>query len=206
MHVRGQPPAAPQTPARRPRDRARQEVFPALFGRRIVHRVNPSRARRHGPHSATAPRVSSATAPVPCLRRQRNSARRATGPARRRRVLGVPFCEARCPGHHRVHRGGTWNNTTATNVRAAYRNDNTPTNRNNNIGFRCARARNARVPAATAVGRVHLLPPPGGPRDRPENPSRGRSPGPGALLPERAGRTGPRALFFRRSLRSRFRK
>jgi len=59
-----------------------------------------------------------------------------------------------------VHRGGSWNNTTAINVRAAYRNDNPPTNRNNNIGFRCARARNARVPAAKAVGRVHLLPPP----------------------------------------------
>ena len=38
-------------------------------------------------------------------------------------------------------------------------------------------------------------PGPRGPRDRPENPSLGRSPGPGALIPESAGRTGPRALF-----------
>ena len=66
------------------------------------------------------------------------------------------------PGHHRVVRGGSSNNTTATHVRAAYRNDHTPMNRNNNIGFRCSRARNAGVPAATAVGSVHLLPPPTG--------------------------------------------
>ncbi len=57
-----------------------------------------------------------------------------------------------------MYRGGSWNNTTANNVRAAYRNNNNPTNRNNNIGFRCARDRNAGIPTATAVGRVHLLP------------------------------------------------
>jgi hypothetical protein len=38
---------------------------------------------------------------------------------------------------HRVIRGGSWNNN-AQNVRAAYRNHNEPTNRNNNLGFRCA--------------------------------------------------------------------
>jgi formylglycine-generating enzyme required for sulfatase activity len=40
----------------------------------------------------------------------------------------------------RVVRGGSWNNN-ARNVRAAYRNHNDPTDRNNNLGFRCARAR-----------------------------------------------------------------
>ena len=38
---------------------------------------------------------------------------------------------------HRVIRGGSWNND-AQNVRAAYRNHNEPSNRNNNLGFRCA--------------------------------------------------------------------
>ena len=33
-------------------------------------------------------------------------------------------------------RGGSWNNK-ATYLRSAYRNHNTPDNRNNNIGFRC---------------------------------------------------------------------
>ena len=32
-------------------------------------------------------------------------------------------------------RGGSWNNN-ADNARAAYRNNNTPDNRNNNLGFR----------------------------------------------------------------------
>jgi hypothetical protein len=40
---------------------------------------------------------------------------------------------------NRVIRGGSWNNE-ARNVRAAYRNGNDPTNRNDNLGFRCARA------------------------------------------------------------------
>ena len=39
----------------------------------------------------------------------------------------------------RVLRGGSWNND-ARNVRAAYRNQNDPANRDNNVGFRCARA------------------------------------------------------------------
>ena len=42
-------------------------------------------------------------------------------------------------GRSRVIRGGSWNNN-AKNVRAAYRNDNQPDNRNNNLGFRLARA------------------------------------------------------------------
>ena len=42
-------------------------------------------------------------------------------------------------GSKRVNRGGSWNSN-ARNVRAAYRNWNTPDNRNNNLGFRLARA------------------------------------------------------------------
>ncbi|WP_425332342.1 formylglycine-generating enzyme family protein [Rhodoblastus sphagnicola] len=39
----------------------------------------------------------------------------------------------------RVLRGGSWNNN-ARNVRSAYRNRNDPEDRNDNVGFRCARA------------------------------------------------------------------
>jgi formylglycine-generating enzyme required for sulfatase activity len=39
----------------------------------------------------------------------------------------------------RVLRGGSWNNN-ERNVRAANRNNNEPSNSNNNIGFRCARS------------------------------------------------------------------
>ncbi len=38
-------------------------------------------------------------------------------------------------GSNRVIRGGSWNNN-AQNVRAANRNNNDPSNRNNNVGFR----------------------------------------------------------------------
>lgn len=40
-------------------------------------------------------------------------------------------------GENRVNRGGSWNNK-AENCRAANRNNNWPTNRNNNLGFRLA--------------------------------------------------------------------
>jgi formylglycine-generating enzyme required for sulfatase activity len=40
---------------------------------------------------------------------------------------------------NRVIRGGSWANE-ARNVRAAYRNGNDPANRNDSLGFRCARA------------------------------------------------------------------
>ena len=43
----------------------------------------------------------------------------------------------------RVIRGGSWNND-PQNARSAYRNRNTPENRNNNLGFRLARAQRAR--------------------------------------------------------------
>ncbi|MEI6412574.1 MAG: SUMF1/EgtB/PvdO family nonheme iron enzyme [Bacteroidota bacterium] len=51
-------------------------------------------------------------------------------------------------GSNRVIRGGSWNNN-PQNCRVAYRNNNTPGNRNNNIGFRLANtgkcARNCRL-------------------------------------------------------------
>jgi formylglycine-generating enzyme required for sulfatase activity len=37
-----------------------------------------------------------------------------------------------------VNRGGSWNNA-ASNARSANRNNNTPSNRNNNLGFRLVR-------------------------------------------------------------------
>jgi formylglycine-generating enzyme required for sulfatase activity len=38
-----------------------------------------------------------------------------------------------------VNRGGSWNND-AQNCRVSNRNNNDPTNRNNNLGFRLARS------------------------------------------------------------------
>ncbi|MEI7934705.1 MAG: SUMF1/EgtB/PvdO family nonheme iron enzyme [Chlorobiaceae bacterium] len=38
-------------------------------------------------------------------------------------------------GSNRVIRGGSWNNN-AENCRSASRNNDTPDNRNNNVGFR----------------------------------------------------------------------
>ncbi|MBI5479967.1 MAG: SUMF1/EgtB/PvdO family nonheme iron enzyme [Deltaproteobacteria bacterium] len=75
----------------------------------------------------------------------------------------------------RVIRGGSWNNN-PNNLRAANRNRNTPTNRNDNIGVRCAKTvddpakprqgvRSRAVPVATARERrptVHPVRP--GPR------------------------------------------
>src|SRR5262249_6246761 len=59
--------------------------------------------------------------------------------------LALPDCRATRTGGEwpegsdRVNRGGGWNNN-GTNCQAANRNRNTPTNRNNNLGFRLARA------------------------------------------------------------------
>lgn len=49
-----------------------------------------------------------------------------------------PLWEPDGPPVERVLRGGSWNNK-ARNSRAAHRNNNSPDNRNNNIGFRVAR-------------------------------------------------------------------
>ena len=62
----------------------------------------------------------------------------------------------------RVLRGGSWNNN-PNNLRASYRNRNTPDNRNNNNGFRPVRtlhqARSARCESRGRVGESPVLPP-----------------------------------------------
>ncbi|MDX9869071.1 MAG: SUMF1/EgtB/PvdO family nonheme iron enzyme [Kiritimatiellia bacterium] len=52
-----------------------------------------------------------------------------------------------------MKRGGSWNNT-ASNCRSANRNNNTPSNRNNNIGFRLVS-----IMPCTGQARSHPLPP-----------------------------------------------
>lgn len=61
-------------------------------------------------------------------------------------------------GSNRVIRGGSWN-ANARNVRAAYRNGRQPGNRNDNVGFRLARAQETaggrpltRLPSGPAEG------------------------------------------------------
>ena len=56
----------------------------------------------------------------------------------------------------RVLRGGSFNNN-AHNVRSAYRNNNNPDNRNNNIGFRVASTLRQTIESATpeSAGRIH---------------------------------------------------
>ena len=54
-------------------------------------------------------------------------------------VVYQDYPRAGCEARTRVVRGGSWNNTNPDNFRASYRNNNTPTNRNNNLGFRCVR-------------------------------------------------------------------
>ncbi|MCG6943541.1 MAG: SUMF1/EgtB/PvdO family nonheme iron enzyme [Thiohalocapsa sp.] len=72
-------------------------------------------------------------------------------------------------GADRVIRGGSWNDN-AQNCRSAYRNTRQPDNRNNNLGFRCARAHDcarrrgpeqtvARRPPRQAVGEQSGSPP-----------------------------------------------
>lgn len=48
-----------------------------------------------------------------------------------------------------MNRGGSFNNT-AVNARSAYRNNNTPDNRNNDLGLRPART--SQRPIAAAAG------------------------------------------------------
>lgn len=85
-----------------------------------------------------------------CLRAGADIARRRVDVAERG-VAPVPRCcrvgcgaklaqdAGRNSAAKRVIRGGSWNNE-ARNVRAACRNGNDPSNRNDNLGFRCARA------------------------------------------------------------------
>ena len=71
-------------------------------------------------------------------------------------------------GSDRVNRGGSWNNN-GSNCQAANRNRNAPTNRNNNLGVRLARAPRGQrrlcrtEPAALPFRRGFLL---GGQKDR----------------------------------------
>lgn len=68
-------------------------------------------------------------------------------------------------GSNRVYRGGSWNNN-AQNARAAIRNNNDPSNRNNDLGFRLCSTEGARespewagVGASTDSARVSVLRP-----------------------------------------------
>jgi len=90
-------------------------------------------------------------------------------------------------GSNRVKRGGNWNNN-AQNCRSANRNNNNPSNRNNNIGFRLARAPRrptARIqecaPSASAATRAAA--------PRPATGTKSRAPGP-APAPGRRAATG----------------
>jgi len=49
----------------------------------------------------------------------------------------VPWADGQS-GRNRVNRGGSWNND-ARNLRSANRNNNSPGNRNDNLGFRLVR-------------------------------------------------------------------
>jgi len=49
-----------------------------------------------------------------------------------------------------VNRGGSWNNN-ATNTRVANRNNNSPTNTNNNLGFRITARRNVEIPGVQGL-------------------------------------------------------
>ena len=71
-------------------------------------------------------------------------------------------------GAGRVIRGGSWNDN-ARNCRCAYRNQNTPDNRNENLGFRCARAQRR-----TGRSEPEQIPLPGGglPSPQPKGPRR----------------------------------
>ncbi len=62
----------------------------------------------------------------------------------------------------RVLRGGGWNNNLPTRVRAANRNRNVPANRNENVGFRCARETTPALQRSRPLEECLGLPPPGG--------------------------------------------
>ena len=60
-------------------------------------------------------------------------------------------------GSNRVKRGGNFDND-AANVRASKRNNNTPSNANNNIGFRCCSSRFSQGVVSTDAAREHKVP------------------------------------------------
>jgi hypothetical protein len=59
-------------------------------------------------------------------------------------------------GSNRVQRGGSWNNN-PQNCRVANRNNNTPDNRNNNIGFRLLNTGKRTDAAALRPGSLWLI-------------------------------------------------
>ncbi|PZN81638.1 MAG: hypothetical protein DM484_08010 [Candidatus Methylumidiphilus alinenensis] len=69
-------------------------------------------------------------------------------------------------GAARVVRGGSWNNN-ARNCRSAYRNNNDPDNRNNNTGFRCARAHDQAGRLEPEQAAIHGV---GSPSPKPKGP------------------------------------
>lgn len=77
-------------------------------------------------------------------------------------------------GSNRVRRGGSWNNT-ASNCRSAYRNNNDPSNRNNNIGFRL-------VSTMRPEGHAGSHPPSPAPRSGGDEQARPRASGSPAVL------------------------
>ena len=58
-----------------------------------------------------------------------------------------------------MNRGGSFNNA-ASNARSANRNNNTPENRNNNLGVRPAKTSHSRARIAAAIGVEHTPGPP----------------------------------------------
>ena len=53
------------------------------------------------------------------------------------RDCGARYSAAPYFGLAAINRGGSWNNN-SDNAACAYRNNNNPHNRNDNLGFRCA--------------------------------------------------------------------
>jgi len=70
--------------------------------------------------------------------------------------LLCPYC-AGPSRKRRVVRGGAWNNN-SNNARCAYRNNNHPDNRNNNIGFRVVVSHDSHVTPEMRRGNL-VLPP-----------------------------------------------
>ncbi len=104
---------------------------------------------------ATAPPSASRCMPMPPAGAASScAARRLPSPSRRCNLAGVATV---VNGVEPVVRGGSWNDK-AQNCRSAYRNRNHPDNRNDNLGFRCARAHDCasrRGPEQTLARRPH---------------------------------------------------
>ena len=58
-------------------------------------------------------------------------------------------------GSNRVRRGGSWDNS-AANLRASNRDDDTPSDSDDNLGFRCASSRTARRAVSKDAAPEHI--------------------------------------------------